>query len=431
MTAFGKEFREKYFPTGPQTVPINHGSYGLVPTPVIKKFHEHLDEDLAFPDKYIVFDYTPQLKANIARVAQLVDADPLDLVFCNNASTGVNTVLRSYPFQKGDKILMPSTVYDACGNTVKFLKNRYGIEILTLDLPYPLSDDEVVSKFKEVFEAEESNGNPVKLALFDTVVSMPGLRIPFERLIKLCKDHNVLSMVDGAHSIGLVKLSLKTLEPDFYTTNLHKWLYVPRGCALLYVNKKHHRSIHTFPVSHSYLADDEPLEETLEQSRLVDRFAFVGSSSFASFVSAIDAIEFRENVCGGEDAIADYCLRTAKEGGAKIAELWGTKVLENKEGSLTTSMVNVEAPIPSDLKEDFLRLCKTPKFVEKMRAYVDRIQVEEFHTYLPCCYHNGALWCRFSAQVYVDVDDFVYAANSFRKAFNRYLESDTFKVLLN
>jgi selenocysteine lyase/cysteine desulfurase len=68
----------------------------------------------------------------------------------------------------------------------------------------------------------DAAGGKVKVAVFDTVVSMPGVRMPFERLVKACKKKGVLSLVDGAHGIGHVELNLKELDADFFVSNCHK-----------------------------------------------------------------------------------------------------------------------------------------------------------------------------------------------------------------
>ena len=40
--------------------------------------------------------------------------------------------------------------------------------------------------------------------------------MPVQDLIRICRKHNILILVDGAHTPGQVKLSLETLGADFF-----------------------------------------------------------------------------------------------------------------------------------------------------------------------------------------------------------------------
>lgn len=41
---------------------------------------------------------------------------------------------------------------------------------------------------------------------------------PWRDVVKLCKKYGILSMVDGAHSIGQEKLDLSTTDCDFFVS---------------------------------------------------------------------------------------------------------------------------------------------------------------------------------------------------------------------
>lgn len=145
---------------------------------------------------------------------------PVDeVVFVSNATTGVNTVLRNLRFKEGDVILYLDPIYGACEKTVEFITETTAAESVKVSFTYPISDDELVAKFEETLEA---NRGRVRIAIFDTIASMPGVRLPFERLNRVARAHGALSLIDGAHSVGHVPLDLPTLQPDFFVSNCHK-----------------------------------------------------------------------------------------------------------------------------------------------------------------------------------------------------------------
>ncbi|GMF49483.1 unnamed protein product [[Candida] boidinii] len=146
---FGKQFREEYFPLDKKITAVNHGSFGLPSKPVLEAYDKVFKEDISYPDRFYNKYMALEIENALKDISTVVNTDHENLAFVPNASAGVNTVLRSYPFQKGDKIIITSTIYGATGNTVKFLENRLGIEIVTLDLNYPLSDDDVLKFFSD------------------------------------------------------------------------------------------------------------------------------------------------------------------------------------------------------------------------------------------------------------------------------------------
>lgn len=54
------------------------------------------------------------------------------------------------------------------------------------------------------------------LLLTDHITSQSALVMPIDKLIDVCKKRNVMTVVDGAHAPGQVKLSLREMTADFY-----------------------------------------------------------------------------------------------------------------------------------------------------------------------------------------------------------------------
>ena len=64
-----------------------------------------------------------------SELAAIVGADAADLAFVPNATTGVNTVLRSLAFAPGDELLVTDHEYNACRNVLDFVAARSGAEM--------------------------------------------------------------------------------------------------------------------------------------------------------------------------------------------------------------------------------------------------------------------------------------------------------------
>lgn len=133
-----------------------------------------------------------------------------------------NTVLRNLVFEKGDVIIYFSTIYGACEKTIIYITETTNAEARKVEYTYPVSDGLLCAKFTELVKKIKSEGRLPKIAVFDTVASMPGVRMPFEQLTRLCREHGVLSLIDGAHGIGQIPLNLGELDPDFFVSNCHK-----------------------------------------------------------------------------------------------------------------------------------------------------------------------------------------------------------------
>lgn len=115
-----------------------------------------------------------------------------------------------------------ATIYGACEKTVDYITETTQAESRKIEYTYPVEDAFLVESLKRVVEEEKSKGNRVKIAIFDLIVSMPGVMFPYRELTAACKELGVLSLVDAAHGVGQVDVNLEKLDPDFWVSNCHK-----------------------------------------------------------------------------------------------------------------------------------------------------------------------------------------------------------------
>lgn len=222
-THFGEELRREHFSFHPPYTPLNHGSYGAFPIAI--RDHQRALQDCteARSDPYIRFTITDLLIKSRAVAASFLGAPTDEVVFVPNATTAVNTVLCNLEFSEGDVIVYFSTAYGACEKTIEYICQTTPADCKRMDITFPMDDVVLVKLFRDTVLDLGRQGRNTKIAIFDTVVTFPGVRMPWEALVKACKELQVLSLIDGAHGIGHIDLKhLANVEPDFFTSNCYK-----------------------------------------------------------------------------------------------------------------------------------------------------------------------------------------------------------------
>ena len=201
---------------------LNHGSYGSCPLFVSKNVSDWVQQVEMNPDKWYrsglgfenVFDFQDRTRAIMA---EYINADFNDTVFIDNASNGVNSILRSLArsMPPGKKILLLNTAYYMVKMVLKYLEPN---QTLLVNISMPSSDTEILSVVGDALSS-----NDIYAASFSHIVSVPAVILPVAALSTLCHAHNVLVLVDGAHALGQIPVDVKAVGADFWLGNGHKW----------------------------------------------------------------------------------------------------------------------------------------------------------------------------------------------------------------
>ncbi|KAK3715751.1 hypothetical protein LTR37_006976 [Vermiconidia calcicola] len=414
----------KYFALQEGYRNLNHGSFGTYPTPVRSVLRNYQDRAEATPDAFIRYEYPERLDESRAAIAKYLHAPIESCVFVPNATTGINTVLRNLVYEPDDVIIYFATIYGACEKTVSYIVETTPAEARKVPCMYPVSDDDLCDAFEDAVRDLKVNDKNPKIAIFDTIVALPGVLAPFERLTQLCKQYDVLSCIDGAHGVGHIPLNLSELGPDFFVSNCHKWLHVPRGCAVFYVPERNqHLMRSTLPTSHGFVPTDggainNPLPPT-SKSDFVNSFEFVGTLDNSPFLCVPDALEWRSKVTWndkqGEEAIFAYNLHLARRSGQIVSGILGTEVLENKQGTLgDCNFANVRLPLSfKDLAES------DPAKAARIGQWIVKTLVADYQTFIAMVFYDESWWMRLSSSVYLTEHDFEWAGQVLKDVCDR------------
>lgn len=231
----------------PSVVFLNHGSFGATPKPVFEVYQNWQLELERQPVEFLGRRVDALLTEAMLPLAEYVNADADDMVFVQNATSGVNVVARSLPLQEGDEILTSNHEYGACINAWQYMCLQNGARVVVREMPLPFTTQEA---FVEHFWAGVTP--KTKVIYLSHITSPTALIFPIEEIIRRAREAGILTVIDGAHAPGQIPLDIKALGADFYTGNCHKWLCAPKGAGFLYARREHQHLLMPLTISWGY-----------------------------------------------------------------------------------------------------------------------------------------------------------------------------------
>lgn len=182
--------------------------------------------------------------------------------------------------------------------------------------------------------------------------------------------------------MGQIALNITDLGVDFYTSNGHKWLYTPKGSAILWVSEQYQNSI--YPPTISGLGQGS--------TQFQRQFSYEGTNDYSPYLSFDEALKFRSLF--GDREIIDYMHQLAVNGANILAEAWGTEKLTSDD--MIGAMANVMVPT----------LNKT------LALELPMILLNEYNTFVPVFQYGDQFYFRISAQIFNEMKDFDFLAGA-------------------
>lgn len=378
---FGRAFLTE-FPLDPSVTYLNHGTVGVTPRRVLAAQQAIRDEIERQPSRFLLRELTkvavgqprsekPRLRQAADIVAPFLGARGDDLVFVDNATTGANAVLRSFPFEPGDEILVTDHGYGGVTNAATYAARQRGASVRTIAIPHP------IRSVGEVTEACVSAIGPkTRLAVIDHIAAHSSLVFPIADIATRYRERGVPILVDGAHAPGAIALDIASLGVDWYVGNLHKWMWVPRASGILWVTPARQAEVRPAVISWG-----------LDQG-LTMEFDLPGTRDPSPHLAAPAAIAYMKEL--GADAVQRYNHALAWDGARHLAARWKTAFVAPE--SMIGTLATVELPESAGSTE------------EEAAALRDRLL---FDNQIEVQMHaaHGRVHARISGQIYNDMAD--------------------------
>jgi isopenicillin-N epimerase len=363
---------------------LNHGSYGATPRTVLAAAEEWRRRLEAQPVRFMQSELPKRLRATADRLAAFMGARGEDLIFVDNATSGVNAVLRSLDFASGDELLTTTHVYGAVRKTMQYVASRAGAVVVEAELPFPARDED------EIVAAIESRFSPrTRLLVIDHITSPTALVLPVARIVRSAKARGIAVVIDGAHAPGMVDLDIPSIGADFYTGNCHKWLFAPKGCAFLWVAPDAQAGVHPLVISHGY------------GSGFLAEFDWTGTRDPSNWLAVNTALDFVDTI--GADILRERNRALMLEAKALLTQRWSTQA--GAPPALLGTMATIAVPTGRG------RFASAPATLESAAA-IHGYLWQDHRIEIPVPVFNGRIWVRISAQIYNRIGDYQRLADA-------------------
>jgi len=267
------------YTTSPAMINLNNG--GVSPSPrIVQDAVDRYNKMTNEGPSYYMWRILDQGREPLRyKLAQLAGANPDEIAINRNATEALNTVIFGLNLKAGDEVIGTNQDYPNMINAWKQRASREGIVYTQLSFQYPIeNDEEIVNAFEKAITAK------TKVFHITHMVNWVGQIMPVKKLCALAKKHGIETIVDGAHSFGLMDFKIPELGCDYFGTSLHKFLSAPIGSGMLWIRKDKIENV--WPL----ICNDKP------NSSDIRKFETIGTRSFPIEQGIGEALNFHNAI---------------------------------------------------------------------------------------------------------------------------------------
>jgi len=385
-----------HFTLEPDTIFLNHGSFGATPRPVLAAANARRQRMEEQPVRFMQQELPHLIESALNSLGEYLGAGE-DLVFVPNATAGVNIVATSLAphLKPGDEILASDHEYGACVNAWETICAQTGAHYIRR--PIPLPDDPPPADSPAAHSSHADAGQQIiehfwrgvterTRVLFLSHITSPTAQLwPIEEIIRRARARNILTVIDGAHTPGQVPLNLRALGADLYTGNCHKWLCSPKTAAFLHARPEVQPMLR--PLVVSWGSAPERQFNTGRDYR--DAFVWAGTLDYSPCLAVPDAIRFQE----------EHNWHNVRARSSQLLDEWLPRL------AAAAGMAPIHGPTPGSAALRPPQMAITPLPAHLDAAALKQRLLGEFRIEIPVIRWRDRLFLRVSIQAYNQPSD--------------------------
>ena len=215
--------------------------------------------------------------------ARLVNAGPDDVALTQNTTHGMNLGVTAIDWREGDEVVSTSTEHPGCLMPLHVAGKRFGVKVNLVQTPV------TVEKIEAALTPR------TRLIALSHVDWTNGEVLPLAPICALTRDRGILTLVDGAQSVGNIPVDVPATGADMYAFTGHKWVLGPEGMGAFYVRPG--LAVHSPNVGYHALSGPADFDKHGDYELRPDARRFEASTMSAAlaggFAAAADAVRER------------------------------------------------------------------------------------------------------------------------------------------
>lgn len=312
---------------------MNIGTTGSTPTTVLK--------NLAANNYRIARDPTVTFNTQQMRdsIAPGFGAHPFEIVMSFNTTDGMSKIFNGLVLQPGDEIISTNMEHPGGNSPMQIKADRNGLVIRRANIPTndAYTDAEMIARITALHTPQ------TKAIMFSSPPFLTGTRMPEKALCQWAAQNEVISIIDGAHGIGMLALNFHDMGVDFYAGAGHKWQCGPGQTGILYVRNQ---SGDGSPAQGGPYANTTPLPQFFPTvsggysgvpgstlaggvrdpaDNVAAQLMSVGNPSYPALRALQECCQLWDSF--GRQAIEDYIVGLAQYLRSRLVAVWGPRCL--------------------------------------------------------------------------------------------------------
>jgi isopenicillin-N epimerase len=270
---------------------FNTGTVGVMPKAVVDKMIEHTRmmathiTDWAYKDdnkEQFISGYN-NLLAIRTKVAKLLNCEVAEIAITDNVTNGMSYIANGITLQSGDEILTTDQEHGGGQSSWKVKEKRFGTVFKTVAIGKPINSS------AEVYDTIIKALTPkTKVLMLSHMISGTGAILPVKELCAEAKKRGIFTVLDGAQTVGHIKIDLKDIDCDAYVGCFHKWMGAPTGTGFMFMKADKLKDLWSTVASYRW---DDHTDEGF-------RFTQRGTGNFAVLLGLEVALDFHFQLGG-------------------------------------------------------------------------------------------------------------------------------------